>query len=76
MVTQRNSPPFGWVQVTSCGKIFVQGVQHGVTPLAINLADQLDVLVEEAITRDFVGDVLIEGRGVQIGSLLQHARAC
>src|SRR5208282_3347899 len=48
-----------------------QSLQHYVAPFAIDLTNQLDVLVEEPIARHFVGHELSEGRSVQIGTLLQ-----
>src|SRR5208283_3475706 len=50
---------------------FLQRLQHYVSAFAVDLTNQLDVLVEEAIARNFIGHELREGRGVQIGALLQ-----
>ncbi len=44
---------------------------HHVAPLAIDAANQLDVLVEEVIARHFVGHHLDKRRGVQVGALLE-----
>ena len=52
-------------------EVLVQSVEHGVAALAIDLANELDVLVEEAVAGDFIGDVLVEGGGVQVRGLLQ-----
>ena len=52
-------------------EIFVQRMQHRIAALAINLANQFDVLVEESVARDFVGNVLTEGGSVQVGGLFQ-----
>src|ERR1700690_268054 len=49
----------------------LQSLQHDVAAFAIDLTNQLDVLVEESITRDFVGHELSEGRSVQIRALLE-----
>ena len=45
--------------------------EHYVAAFAIDLANQLHVLVEKSIARDFVGYELSEGRSVQVGALLQ-----
>src|SRR5450759_1503457 len=48
-----------------------QSLKHYVAAFAIDLANQLHMLVEEAIARDFVGHELREGRSVQVRALLQ-----
>src|SRR5450756_762963 len=48
-----------------------QSLKHYVAAFAIDLANQLHMLVEEAIARDFVGHELSERRSVQVGALLQ-----
>src|SRR5208283_1646409 len=53
------------------GEEFFQRLQHYVPPFAIDLTNQLDVLVEESIARYFVGHELGESRSVQVGTLLQ-----
>lgn len=41
-------------------KVFVQTLQHNVAALAIDLANQFDVLVEKSVARNLIGDVLVE----------------
>src|ERR1019366_2813789 len=55
-----------------CGREeFLQSLKHHVAAFAIDLANQLDVLVEKSIACDFVGHELSKGRSVQVGTLLQ-----
>ena len=49
----------------------LQRLKHHVAAFAIDLTNQLYVLVEESIACDFVGHELSEGRSVQVGALLQ-----
>src|ERR1017187_1156508 len=53
------------------GEELFQSLKHYVAPFAIDLTNQLDVLVEESIACHFVGHELSEGRSVQVGTLLQ-----
>src|ERR1022692_676276 len=48
-----------------------QSLQHHVAAFAINLTNQLYMLVQESIARDFVGHELREGRSVQVRALLE-----
>src|SRR5215469_4260583 len=52
-------------------EVLVQRLQHGIAPLAINLPNQLDVLIEEAVACNFVSYILIECGSMQISCLLQ-----
>src|SRR5579863_6380873 len=52
-------------------KILVESMQHGIAALAVDLADELDVLIEEAVAGNFVRYVLIERGSVQVGRLLE-----
>src|ERR1019366_7261137 len=55
-----------------CGREeFFESLKHYVAAFAVDLANQLYVLVEESIARYFVGYELGEGRSVQVGALLQ-----
>src|SRR5580765_4593394 len=47
-------------------EIFVQRIEHRIATLAINIADQFHVLIEESVASDFEGNVLAERRGVQV----------
>src|SRR5207302_6262543 len=53
------------------GEKLLQGMQHGIAPLAVDLANQLDMLVEEAIPGNFEGHILVEGGGMQVSRLLE-----
>ena len=53
------------------GKEFLQSLQHNVTAFPVNLANHLNVLVEEAVASYFIGDELREGRSVKVGALFQ-----
>src|SRR5271165_1405631 len=52
-------------------EVVVESLQHGVAAFTIDTANKFDVLFEEAILGDFVGDHLVEGAGVEVGALLQ-----
>src|SRR5437764_912242 len=49
-------------------KKFLQSGKHHVTTFAINATDQLDVLVEEIVAGDLVGQHLDEGGSVQVSA--------
>ena len=48
-----------------------QSLEHYVATFAIDLTNQLHVLIEKSIACDFVGHELSEGRSVQVSALLQ-----
>src|ERR1700752_1036132 len=52
-------------------EVVVQCLQHGVTPLAIDLSNQLHMLIEEAIPRNLVGHILIESGSMQVCGLFE-----
>src|SRR4051794_27292305 len=53
------------------GKVFIERLQHHIAAFTVDLADQFDVLLEEVVAGDLVGDHLDEGAGVEVGSLLK-----
>ena len=45
--------------------------EHHIAAFAVDVADEFDVLVEEAVAGDFVSDHLAKGGGMEVGALLQ-----
>ena len=50
-------------------KVLVKSLQHRVAAFAVNLPDQFYVFIEETVASHFICDILVEGRGMQVGSL-------
>lgn len=52
------------------GEVFVHEAEHEVAPFTVDLPEHGDVRGEEGfVLRDFVGDELVEGAGVEVGGL-------
>src|SRR5690349_1068719 len=53
------------------GEEFFQSCEHDIATLAIDLADEFHVSVQQAVFRDLVCHELSEGRGMQVRSLFK-----
>ena len=51
-------------------EVLLDGAQHDVAPLAVEVLDVLDVLVDEPVSGDLVGGHLLGHARVQVGRLL------
>jgi len=53
-------------------KHFFHHFQHHIAAFFVGGADYLDMFIQKTAFADFVRDILIERRGVQISALLGH----